>query len=95
MILGGLKKDFPYPEKLCPYCGRKLVPVNAIHLEKDMYQFKVLYLDNNPNCLAYDEGARLAYARIYYTSEDAFNAFRDIKMPVQRWSKEDLYSIYE
>jgi hypothetical protein len=54
-----------------------------------------LYLDNNPDCSAYDEGARLAYARIYYTSEDAFHYFRDVKMPVQRWTQEDLYSVYE
>jgi hypothetical protein len=95
MLLGGLKKDFPYPEKLCPYCNWKMVPVNAIHWQEDVYQYKALYLDNNPNCSAYDEGARLAYARIYYTSEDAFHYFRDVKMPVQRWSQEDLYSIYE
>ena len=95
MIIGGLKKDFPYPDKTCPYCGQILVPVNAIHLVQDMYQFKALYLDKNINCPAYDEGARLAYARIYYTSQEAFEAFRDIKMPVQRWSQEDLYSIYE
>ena len=95
MILGGLKDDFPYPEKLCPYCNCKLKPVNAVHWHGDIYQYKALYLDENPNCPAYDEGAKQAYARIYYTSEDAFNYFRDVKMPVQRWTQEDLYSIYQ
>jgi len=95
MILGGLKKDFPYPEKFCPYCNTKLIPVNAIHLIQDIYHFKVLYFDNNINCPAYNEGARLAYARIYYSSQEAFNAFHNVEIPVQRWSQKYLYSIYK
>lgn len=95
MIMGRLIKDFPYPTKTCPYCNSILKVVNAIHWDKDKYQFKALYLDPNPNCPVYNEGARQAYARIYYSSEDAFEAFRDIKIPVQRWNQEDLYSIYQ
>lgn len=95
MIMGRLIKDFPYPTKTCPYCNSILKVVNAIHWDEDKYQFKALYLDPNPNCPVYDEGARQAYARIYYSSEDAFAAFRDIKIPVQRWNQEDLYSIYQ
>lgn len=95
MILGRVIKDFPYPVKTCPYCNFILTVVNAIHWDQDKYQFKALYLDPNPKCPVYDEGARKAYARIYYSSEDAFNAFRDIKIPVQRWNQEDLYSIYQ
>ena len=95
MLLGGLKKDFPYPDKVCPYCNWILVPVNAIHWQEDIYQYKALYLDKNPNCPAYNEGARQAYARIYYTSEDAFFYFKDVQMPVQRWTQEELYSIYQ
>lgn len=95
MILGQVIKDFPYPEKLCPYCNAKLVVVNAIHWQVDKYQFKALYLDPNGKCPVYNDGARKAYARIYYSSEDAFNAFRDIKMPVRRWEQEDLLSVYQ
>ena len=95
MILGQVIKDFPYPEKRCPFCNSKLVVVNAIHWQQDKYQFKALYLDPNGKCPAYDEGALKAYARIYYSSEDAFEAFRDIKMPVQRWTQENLLSIYQ
>lgn len=95
MILGRVIKDFPYPVKTCPYCNKELTVVNAIHWEMDKYQFKALYLDPNPKCPVYDEGARKAYARIYYSSEDAFEAFRDIKIPVQRWTQENLYSIYQ
>lgn len=95
MILGTVIKDFPYPTKTCPYCNSILTVVNAIHWDYDKYQYKALYLDPNPKCPVYDEGALMAYARIYYSSKDAFNAFRDVKIPVQRWSQEDLYSIYQ
>jgi len=94
MIIGRVIPDFPYPEKICPYCFKKLVVVNAIHYE-DKYHFKALYLDSNPKCPVYDEGARKAYAKIYYSSEEAFEYYRDVKIPVQRWSQEDLYTIYE
>jgi len=95
MILGGLKKNFPYPEKLCPYCNKPLIAVNAIHSAENIYNFKVLYFDNNIDCPAYDEGARLAYARIYYSSQEAYNAFYNVEIPVQRWSQKYLYSIYK
>lgn len=95
MIMGRVIKDFPYPTKTCPYCNSILKVVNAIHWSQDQYQYKALYLDPNPNCPVYDEGALQAYARIYYSSEDAFEAFRDIKIPVQRWNRDDLYSVYQ
>jgi len=95
MLLGRIIKDFPYPEKTCPYCNSILTVVNAIHYEEDKYHFKALYLDPNPQCPVYDEGARKAYARIYYSSEEAFHYFRDVKIPVQRWTQENLYTIYQ
>jgi hypothetical protein len=95
MIFGQVIKDFPYPVKLCPYCNSELKVVNAVHWDKDRYQYKALYLDPNPSCPIYDEGVMRAYARIYYTSEDAFNYFRDVKIPVKRWTRDDLYTIYQ
>jgi hypothetical protein len=95
MIVGRVIKDFPYPEKICPYCNSKLVVVNAVHYQEDPYQFKALYLDPNPECPVYDDGARKAYARIYYSTEDAYAYFYEVKIPVKRWSKEDLYTIYQ
>lgn len=94
MLLGRVIKDFPYPEKTCPYCNAILTVVNAIHYENDKYHFKALYLDPNPRCPVYDEGAKKAYARVYYSSEEAFEYFRDVKIPVQRWNQENLYTIY-
>ncbi len=94
MLIGRIIKDFPYPEKTCPYCNSILTVVNAIHYENDKYHFKALYLDPNPRCPVYDEGVKKAYARVYYSSEEAFEYFRDVKIPVQRWSQENLYTIY-
>lgn len=94
-ILGGKIKDFPYPDRSCPFCNKILFVVNAIHLFQDKYQYKALYFCTNPKCRVYDEGARKAYARIVYSSEDAFNAFHRVEIPVQRWSKEDLVSYYQ
>ena len=95
MILTKLIQDFPYPKKECPYCMKELKIVNAIHYPSDPYQYKALYLDPNPECPVYDEGARKAYAKLYYSSEDAYIAFHNISIPVQRWEREDLYSYYK
>lgn len=94
-ILGGKIKDFPYPEKICPFCTKKLFVVQAIHLSDDKHQYKALYLDPNPNCPVYNENVRKAYARIYYSSEDAYGAFSDVSMPVYRWEQDDLVSYYK
>ena len=94
-ILGGKIKDFPYPDRSCPYCNKLLYVVNAIHLFEDKYQYKALYFCTNAKCRVYNEGARKAYARIVYSSEDAFHAFHQVEIPVQRWSKEDLVSYYQ
>jgi hypothetical protein len=95
MILGSKIKDFPYPVKICPFCIKELVVVNAVHWYEDKYQYKALYFCSNSECSAYDEGVRKAYARIVYSSEDAFHYFHHVEIPVQRWSREDLVSYYK
>lgn len=95
MLLGRIIPGFPYPQKVCPYCMKTLVVVNAVHWEGDQYQYKALYLDPNGDCPVYDEGAKQAYARIYYSGEDAYAYFHDVMIPVQRWSREDLYTMYK
>ena len=95
MIIGRIIKDFPYPTKICPYCFKELKIVNAVHWEEDPYQYKALYLDPNPECPVYDEGAKKAYARIVYSSEDAAAYFWRVQIPVQRWEQADVVSIYE
>ncbi len=94
-ILGGLIDNFDYPEKICPYCFKPLVPVQAIHWVEDKFQYKSLYFCSFAECPVYDEGAKKAYARIYYSSEQAYVEFCDVQMPVQRWEQEDVVSIYK
>ena len=94
-IMGRVIEDFPYPTKTCPYCNAILKVVNAIHYDQDKYHFKALYLDPNAKCPVYDEGAMKAYARIYYSSEEAFWYFQDVSIPVLRWGREDLYTMYK
>lgn len=94
-ILGGKIKDYAYPDRTCPYCNKILTVVNAIHWYEDKHQYKALYFCPNSTCSVYDEGARKAYARIVYSSEDAFHAFHKVKIPVQRWEKENLVSVYQ
>lgn len=95
MILGQLIKDFPYPVRTCPYCNKNLVVVNAIHWHEDKFQYKALYFCSNSKCSVYNEGAKQAYARIVYSSEDAAHYFWKIRIPVQRWEQEDVVTIYE
>lgn len=94
-LIGNIIKDFPYPEKVCPYCNTVLKIVNAVHWQEDPYHFKALYLDPNPDCPVYDENARSAYARVYYSSDEAFNTFENVYIPVQRWNQKELYSYYK
>ena len=95
MILGQVIKDFPYPIRICPYCNRNLVVVNAIHWQEDNHQYKALYFCSFANCSVYDEGAKKAYARIIYSSEDAAHYFWRVEFPVQRWEQADVVSIYK
>lgn len=95
MIFGQVIKDFPYPKSICPYCSKYLVVVNAVHWAEDRYQYKALYFCSNGSCSVYDEGAKKAYAKIYYSSDDAYHAFHRVEIPVQRWAQSDVVSIYQ
>jgi hypothetical protein len=94
-IFGRLIDKFPYPSKSCPYCERKLVIVNAVHLIGDELHYKAVYIDGNINCPVYDKGAKVCYAKIYYSSDYAFENFHNVKFPVKRWGQENLYTYYK
>lgn len=71
-LIGHRIKNFPYPERKCTYCNKACDLVDAIHVQKSPEMFKALYVCQNPRCDAYDEPAKKAYARVYYSSEDAY-----------------------
>lgn len=65
-------KGFPYPERFCRYCQRQLLIWKAFHLQDEIDQFKVAYICLNSECDSYDEEARDAYVRVYYSSNYAY-----------------------
>ena len=73
-LIKNIIKDFPYPERECAYCQGNLRLVSAIHLNEHKEHYKALFICYNPMCEAFDEPAGLAYARVYYSSPEAFSA---------------------
>jgi len=71
-LFGKIINDFPYPEKQCTYCNKKCTLVDAIHVAESPEIFKALYICMNDKCDAFDEPARKAYAKVYYSSEEAY-----------------------
>ncbi len=71
-LLGKRIVNFPYPERHCKYCSKKCEIVDAIHISSHPEDYKVLFICMNPRCEAFDEPGRKAYARVYYSSEEAY-----------------------
>lgn len=65
--------NFPYTIRYCPYCERQLTVHRALHIRDEMEHYKAVLICLNPKCEAYDEEAREAYVRVYYSSEKAYN----------------------
>lgn len=72
-LLGKPIPNFPYPDKYCTYCNKKCQLVDAIHVAKSPEIYKALYICMNDKCEAFDEPARKAYAKVYYSSEEAYD----------------------
>lgn len=67
-------EGFPYVDRHCPYCEQECSLTDAVHLMDTPEHYKALFICNNKKCGAYDEDARKAYARVYYSSQEAFDA---------------------
>lgn len=67
----GLIKNFPYKEFKCRFCGGDTTLTNAIHIQDHPEHFKALYICHNSLCDIYDLEHGRAYAKVYYSSEDA------------------------
>lgn len=77
-VVGRIIKDFPYPERFCPYCERPLVLQKAAHIDLHEEFFKAVYYCLNESCEAYDEPARKCYALVYYSDKIAQRALETI-----------------
>lgn len=71
-LIGKIISGFPYPKKYCKYCNKECRLVDAIHMTESPEIYKALYICENDSCEAFDEPARKAYARVYYSSEEAY-----------------------
>lgn len=85
-LIGSKIKSFPYPDRYCPYCNKACDLVDAIHISAHPEEYKALYICKNNRCEAFDEPARKAYARVYYSSEDAYHALETHRILYERKS---------
>ncbi len=74
-VLARLYPFFIYPERYCPFCEHPLVTVNAVHWDLDPQIFKCIMICDNKDCEAFDEEARQAYCKVYYSSDEAVSRF--------------------
>lgn len=82
-LLGKIIPGFPYPEKNCPYCQRKIDLVRAIHHDETLI-YKAIFMCRNPNCEAYDETDKKAYVKVYYSCPEAIQIFETAFLPFKR-----------
>jgi hypothetical protein len=66
-------KGFPYPERFCKYCEEPLQIWKAFHIQETPELYKVIFICLNKDCESYDEEARDAYVRVYYSSNEAYD----------------------
>jgi hypothetical protein len=71
-LIGRIIPAFPYVTRHCPYCDLLCELVEAIHIQDEPEHYKALFLCQNGFCGAFDEEARSQYARVYYSSDEAF-----------------------
>lgn len=81
-LLPNKRTDFPYPARFCRFCERELQLIDAIHLQDEMESYKALYICLHDDCGAYDEDAGQAYARVYYSSQRAFENLEQARINV-------------
>lgn len=69
---GKFIKGFPYPERFCTYCKEPLKLLKTIHIVDEPEHYKAIMICLNKDCGSYDEEAREAYVRVYYSSQYAY-----------------------
>ena len=82
-LISQKRNNFPYKELFCPFCERELTLIEAIHVENHLEHYKALHICFNKECGAYDEPARRAYAKIYYSSPEAYYTLDSYRINVK------------
>jgi hypothetical protein len=82
-VMSRVIPGYSYPERFCPYCERKVQVINAIHAEGDEEVYKAIMVCMNDECGAFDEPAKKAYLRVYYSCELAREMFEVVLLRFQ------------
>lgn len=86
-VMAKIIPGFPYPPRFCPFCQRQLEVINAIHKTGEEEIFKAIMICENPECGAFDEEAKKAYARVYYSCTEAQHIFEAVLLRARRIEK--------
>jgi hypothetical protein len=78
---------FQYPKRYCPFCEHQCNVVNALHRLDHPEIFKAIFMCENPKCEAYDLEVKKCYVRVYYSSEEALQAFEAVFLRFERLEK--------
>src|SRR5690349_561808 len=88
---GKVIDGFPYIERYCPYCERKMTLVNAIHIQDDPMHYKAVLICMYHLCPHMDrDPCGDAYVRIYYSSQYAADELTRTLLKYWRPSKESF-----
>lgn len=82
-LLPKKRTNFPYAQRFCPFCEKELTLVEAIHIQESLNDYKALFICFNKDCGAYDEEARQAYCRVYYSSNEAYQVLEQARIIVE------------
>jgi hypothetical protein len=81
---GHIIEGFPYPEKVCRHCDKKMDLYKVIHIIDAEEEFKAVYLCTNDKCPAYDFPAKKAHVVMYFSSDNAFDKLQGLKIWVDK-----------
>lgn len=73
-LLSNVIPGFPYVTRHCRFCEQPCQLIKAVHLQGEPEHYKALFICQNPQCECYEEEPHMQYARVYYSSDQAFRA---------------------
>ena len=86
-VVSNMIDGFPYPMQYCPYCERDCILQAAFHVIDEEHHFKAVYVCDNTNCGAFDEDAKSAYVKVYYSSQESYEKLEGTLLRVPRETK--------
>lgn len=84
-LIGRVIPKFPYPERFCPYCDQPLTLEKAIHVYDRPEHYKAIFICRNKKCEVFDEPAKKAYAKVYYSTPWAAEKLNNITVTLEQF----------